>query len=349
MGRIGESQLKAQIKSGDYKNAYFIYGEESYLKEYYVNCLIKQLANGPFRDFNYHRFDGKKTALADILKDADQLPMMADYNFVLVSDYPFDKSESDCKAIKEYLADVPETTILVFWFDSINVDIKKNSKWKSLEAAFSKAGDSVNLEKRSESEIVKLLVGGCKKRGAVLSADNARYLISFAGNDIKTLLNETEKLCAYVGEGEITKKTIDSNATKCLQAKVFDLSKAIVKSDYEKAFSVLNSLFAAKEEPVSVLAVIANCYVDMYRVKCAKSAGMPFEDVANYYNYKGREFALKNAMRDCSSISVSQLRRSLDAIMAADNSLKSTVADSRLILEETLVKLLMISKEVKYD
>ena len=62
-----------------------------------------------------------------------------------------------------------------------------------------------------------------------------------------------------------------------------------------------------------------------------------------------REFALKNAARDCAALTFSQLRRSLDVIMTADNSLKSTAAASRLILEEMLVKLLLISKEVKYD
>lgn len=109
-----------------------------------------------------------------------------------------------------------------------------------------------------------------QKRGAAISSENARYLISVSGSDIKTLLNETEKLSAYANGGEITKQLIDKLAVRCLQAKVFDLSKAVVRGDYEKAYSVLDSLFAAKEEPVSVLAVISNCFVDMYRVKCAK-------------------------------------------------------------------------------
>lgn len=349
MGRIDEKQLKQQIKSGELSNAYFIYGEEGYLKEYYVGALKSKVVNSTFEDFNFHHFNGKKTPISDILKDADLLPMMSEYNFVLVCDYPFDKNASDCDEIKEYLKDVPESTILVFWYDSIEVDIKKNAKWKAVEAAFSKAGSSVNLEKRSEGDLVKLLVSGCKKRGAALSADNARYLISVSGSDIKTLLNETEKLSAYVNHGEITRDIINKLAVKCLQAKVFDLSKSIVKGDYEKAYSVLNSLFAAKEEPISVLAVITNCFVDMYRVKCAKISGSSYDDVANYYNYKGREFALRNAMRDCSVLSVHQLRKSLDVLMAADNSLKSTASDSRLILEEAMVKLLLISKEVKYD
>ncbi len=349
MAKIGEKELKQQIKESNFSNAYFIYGEESYLKEFYINKLKSKIVEPAFADFNFHQYNGKDISLDDILKDAELLPMMSSYVFILVYDYPFDKSEKDCNTIKDFLTDLPETTIIVFSFDNIEVDVKKNSKWKALDNAFAKYGSSVNLEKRTEGDLVKLLVSGCKKRGASLSADNARYLISISGSDIKTLLNETEKLSSYVNGGEITKDIINQLAVKCLQARVYDLSKAIVKGDYNTVYSVLNTLFAMKEDSISVLAVISNCYVDMYRVKCAKIAGEPAEDVGKYYNYKGREFALRNAMRDCSALSVNQLRKSLDVLMSADNALKSTGADKRLILEEAMVKLLLISKEVKYD
>lgn len=349
MAKIGEKELKQQIKNKEFSNAYFIYGEESYLKEFYVNKLKEIIVEPAFADFNFHQYNGKDTSLDDILKDAEMLPMMSSYVFIHVSDYSFVDSKNDCEMIKEFLTDLPETTILVFSYDNIVVDIKKNAKWKSVESAFAKYGSSVNLEKRTEGDLVKLLVSGCKKRGALLTPDNARYLISVSGSDIKTLLNETEKLSSYVNGGEITKDIINQLAVKCLQARVYDLSKAIVKGDYNKAYSVLDTLFAMKEESISVLSVISGCYVDMYRAKCAKIAGEPVEDVANYYNYKGREFALRNAMRDCTALSVDQLRKSLDVLMLADNALKSTGADKRLILEETLVKLLLISKEVHYD
>jgi len=349
LAKIGEKELKQQIEAGSFSNAYFIYGEESYLKEFYINKLKEKIVEPAFADFNLHQYNGKDTALDDILKDAEMLPMMSSYVLIIVTDYPFDKSERDCNAIKEFLTDLPETTVLVFCFDNIEVDTKKSARWRALDNAFAKYGSSANLEKRSEADLVRLLVSGCKKRGALLTADNARYLISVSGSDIKSLLNETEKLSAYANGGEITKDMINRLAVKCLQARVYDLSKAIVKGDYNKAYSVLDTLFAMKEDSIAVLSVISGCYVDMYRVKCAKIAGEPAEDVGKYYNYKGREFALRNAMRDCSVLSVNQLRSSLDVLMQADNALKSTGADKRLILEEAMVKLLLISKEVKYD
>lgn len=349
MAKIGEIELKAQIKNEEFSNAYLIYGEESYLKEFYVNKLKQKIVDKTFEDFNFHSYEGKDVSLDDILKDAEMLPMMSEYNFILVHDYPLDKSSNDCNALKDFLKDVPETTVLVFWYDSINVDTKKNSKWKSIETAFAKNGSAVNLEKRTEADLIKLLISKASKKNATILRDNARYLISIAGTDIKTLFNEIDKLSLYVNGDEITKQVIDKLAVKCLQAKVFDLSKAIVKGNYDLAYNVLDTLFAMREEPIGILSVISNCFIDMYRVKCAKIAGKTYQDVANYYNYKGREFALRNALRDSESLSVEQIRASLDVLMLADNNLKSSSVSQKLILEETLVKLLLISKGVKYD
>lgn len=246
MGRIDEKELKKQIKDGDFSKAYLIYGEESYLKEFYVGNIVKKLVSGPLQDFNLHKFDGKQESVDDILKDADLLPMMGDCNVILACDYPFDKSEKDCKEIKEYLKDIPESTVMIFWYNSISPDFKKGARWKGVEAAFAKYGSSIELKKKSEQDLVKLLVSGCKKRGAVLSSANASYLISVSGSDIKTLLNEIQKLSSYADGSEITKDMIDRLAVKCLQSKIYDLSNAVVRGNYEKAYSVLDSLLPPK-------------------------------------------------------------------------------------------------------
>ena len=350
MAKIGEQELKQQLKTGDFSNAYLIYGEEGYLKEYYVNELKKRNVDSAFEDFNFHYHEGKNTTLSNILSDAEMLPMMGGCNFVLVCDYPIDKSAKDAADLKDFLEDVPETTILVFWYDSLPFDVgdPKKTKLKEIDKAFAKAGSTVVLDKRSEGELIKMLVSGCKRRGAVISNDNARYLISVSGSDIKTLMNETDKLSAYVKGGEITRSIINQLAVKSLQARVYDLSNAVVRGNYDKAYSILDTLFVIKEEPVRVLNEISACYVDMYRVKCAKITGKPADDIANHFNYKFK-WKIDNAERDSFSLSVDQLRRSLDVLMEADNNLKSTATDKKLVLEETMVKLLLISKEVKYD
>lgn len=345
MAAMNEKQLKDEIKNKSFSNVYFFYGEEHYLKEHYVNLLKKKIVDPAFADFNFHSYEGNDTSLDEIIRDAETFPMMSEYTFLLVRDYPFDRSVDEANAMKEFLKDVPETTIMVFVYDTVQIDVKKNSKWKSIITAFSKAGSSVNFEKCSEGDLIKLLINGAKRRNATLDSNTARYLISVSGSDLNTLLNELEKLAMYANGGEITKKIVDNMAIKCLQARVYDLSKAIVKGDSDSALAVLDILFQMKESAIAVLAVIGGCYVDMYRVKCAKIAGKPCEDVGEYYNYRGREFALRNALRDGSKISVEALRSSLDVIALADIKLKSTSIDSKVVLEETIVKLLILSGE----
>jgi DNA polymerase-3 subunit delta len=347
MAKLNESLLKEQIKNQNYSNAYLFYGEESYLKEFYIKQLKNKIVDPTFESFNFHKFDGKDTDLDDIIKDAQMLPMMSEYNFVLVRDYPIDKSKSDLKLIKEFLEDVPESTIFIFYYDSIEPDVKA-SAFKNLISYFDNAGCVVNMEKRSESDVAKLLVSGAKKRGSMLDINNAKYLISISGNDMKNLLNELDKLSYFAKGQEITKEIIDNMATKCLQARVYDLSKAVVSCNSDAAYGVLDTLFSMKEDPILITSVVSGVYVDMYRVKCAKSSGNSYDDVAKHFNYRGREFALRNASRDCASLSEKQLRNSLDVIMDTDLKLKSTATDKKLLIEEMIVKLIMIARENTY-
>ena len=342
MARINENELKEQIKTGDFSNVYFIYGEESYLKDYYIKKMKKKLADGAFADFNFHQYDSKNSTVDDILQDAQTLPMMSDYTFILVCDYPLDKAADDFNALKEFFKDIPETCVLVFWYDNIEIDLKKSAKWKSIENAFAKAGSSINLEKRSEGDLAKLIVSYAKKRSCTIDLNNARYLISVVGSDIQTIFNELDKICAFADLKDITKKEIDELAVKSLQARVYDLSKYILAANSDGAYSVLNVLFAQKEEPISILAVISSCYVDMYRVKCAKAANRSEFEIAEYYSYKGRDFVIRNASRDCRNISFENLRESIDVIQNADELMKSSSIDKNLLLEETVAKLLII-------
>lgn len=347
MAQLDELQLKQNINDSKLFNAYLFYGEESYLKQFYVGKLKSKLIDSAFESFNYHFFDGKDTNLDDVIKDAQMLPMMSEYSLVVVRDYPFDSLKEDMKAINEYFEDINDSCVLVFWYDAIELDVK-SAKFKNLSKAFSKAGACVELNKRSESDLVKLLTSGAKKRGSSLANNNARYLISVSGNDMKTLLNELDKLSYFCKGKEITKEVIDNMATKCLNARIYDLSKFIVAGNSDSAYNVLDTLFELKEEPIILLATIGGVYVDMYRVKCAKSAKLSYSSVGEHFNYKGRDFALKNAGRDCAELSEAQLRKSLDAISEVDLKLKSTAIDKKLLLEELIIKLILIAKEHRY-
>lgn len=348
MAKIGEKELKEQIKDNKFSNIYIIYGEETYLKDLYIKKIKSKLVDPAFADFNYHEYEGKDCSIDDVLRDAQMMPMMSEYSVVLVRDFPFSDNSEAVSSLKEYAKDVCDTSVLIFWYDSLNFDIKKNSKWNTVINIVAKAGSAVNLEKRSLSDLARMIVSYAKKQNRVISLADAQYLISVVGSDLKTIFNELEKMCNFAG-GEITRAIIDNLAVKSLQARVFDLSKFILRGDSDSAYNVLNTLFVQKEEPIAVLSVISSCYVDMYRVKCAKTANVNENNLTEFFSYKNREFLIKNAARDCRNISTEGLRKAIDILSHSDEMMKSTSVDKNLLLEETVAKLLMLrSKYASY-
>ena len=80
----------------------------------------------------------------------------------------------------------------------------------------------------------------------------------------------------------------------------------------------------------------------MYRVKCAKASGEGEGSISGTFNYKGREWLIKNAVRDSKNLSLENLRDAIDVLAKTDELFKSTSIDKNLLLEETVVKLLML-------
>lgn len=78
--------------------------------------------------------------------------------------FPFDK-KADVEDINAYLKVVPDTTVLVFTYQSLPVDTKKEKRWNSIIKAFAKAGDAVELNTRTQSDLVKMLVSRRQKAG----------------------------------------------------------------------------------------------------------------------------------------------------------------------------------------
>lgn len=342
MAKVGETELKNQIKNGDFYPVYLIYGEESYLKEYYVKKLKDKLVDDSFADFNFHQYEGKKVPLSDILNDADMMPVMSEHTFLLVHDFPLNKSKNDIDLLKEYLTQANESAVIVFWCDSIEVDVKNDAKWKSVISCIDKSGVCVDMQKRNEGDLVKIIVAKAKSNGSSISPNDAKYLIATVGDDIKTIISEVEKLSAFAHGGVIDRKIIDDLAVKSLQAQVFDLSKYILAGNSDGAYGILRVLSAQKQEAIPILSIISSCYIDMYRVKCAKASGLPETDVANFFNYKRKEWKLKKAASNAKNISIENIRNALDLIAKTDEMLKSTPIDDYILLEETVTKLIML-------
>lgn len=348
MPEITEADLKKQILKADFANLYFLYGEEKYLVEYYAKKLIAKAGGSKFEDFNSQMFDGGETGVDQIAAAVETLPFMTERKCVAVFDLDMDAVRAgEAAKWSELLSGIPETTVLIIYLPSVEINSKKNKNWKKFITDAQKHGNTVELKRGTNTQLEKLLTSGAAKRGCELSRQNAARIIEFCGSDMRTLLNELEKLCAFVKEGEITSQIISNITVKNLEARVFDLSKAILSGAYDKAYNILDLLFYQNEEPVSILAVLSSAYTDMYRVKVSIQSGYGAGELTKHFDYARKEFRLSIAERDSKRFSLQMLRDSLNAFLDADTALKSARGDRRIVMEKLIAQLLLIAEKGK--
>lgn len=341
MPEFDERQLKANIRSGEFMPVYVIYGDDDYLKKSYADYLCEKAVAKDFFDFNYQAFEGKNLDFRDVFDAAIMMPLMSERRCVLVRDAKLEgMNDDDFALFSDYMQNYSETTVLVFLQASGGFAPEKARKVLDL---VKKHGAVCVLNKRQGNDLIKPLVTSASKQGCVLSVQAANYLVSVVGDDYNTLKNEVNKICSFVGEGEITKEHIDNLAIKSDAAKIYDLTKFLLQKNFDKAYSVLSILLKQRVEPEYILGTIVSTYVDMYRAKVSLACGKSVEELGDAYGYGRNTFRLKNGARDSSRIDIDVLRKCLDELAEADKKLKSGRDNASTVLEQLMVRLFIVS------
>ena len=342
MAIVFEEALKKAIKTGD-KNVFVLLGEDGYLKSTYVEKVAKNIAD-PTDVFNYQRFEAD-SPLQEVYDAVQQFPMMNDKKVVILRDFDYLSCDSDdFNKFIELLSDVPETTIFIVWFDALEFEVKKNAKFDKIIKACDKIGGLVvRLNHKRGAELEKMLNDGALKRGCKMENGAAKLLIENAGDDLNTLRNELEKLCAYAKGEIITKTVVEKVSTKTVEADIYALADKILKCDLGAAYAILDDLFFMRVEPIIILSTISSVYVDMYRVLAGRNKNVSISQMAEEFAYGNRTFALENAGFNLKKFDFNKLSLSFKALTKADATLKSFSGDDRVVLEKLVVELSYIA------
>ena len=342
MAIMTEEALKKEISSKSLANSYMLFGDDSFLKKHYSDILVKKSFSGdPF--FNFHKFENS-VDLQDVYDAVNQMPMMSDSKCVLLLDYDFEHaSKTDFERLCELLIDNSDFSKIILKFDSVEVDVKRSARAKKLIASVEKGnGRVVQLNHRSPQALARLLCDAAAKRGCVLKSNVAMYLVQSVGEDLNILRSEIDKLCAFVGSGEISKETVDLVCVKTIEGSVYNYVTEIINGNVSNALNILDDMFYMRMEPIAILYTVSASFIDMLRVFAAQKDGVKTPEIASSFGYKNRAFVLDKAAANLRRIDSKRLFCCLDALLAADTKIKSSKADAKIILEELTVKLIYI-------
>ncbi len=351
MNILRTDELKRKLKSGVYAPVYFLYGNEAYLINHYTDLIVDSVVTA-LPEINLRIFDSDFD-VNEISSILYQVPMLSQKKCVVLNDYDLSSvSPSELDALIDMVSNPSDVAVLIFKYTCIEFSLEKknksqksNANFVAIAKALEKAGGIVaNIDHLTMGDTVKTIISGARRRGCLISSETAKYMIEYCSFDLTSLLCELEKVCSYVGEGEITKDTINKICARSVNSIIFDMAKAILANRAERSMEILDSLLNQKIKETDIVREISKSYMDIYRMYAARSANINVSTVAEDFDYGNREFVLKNAVPFAAKLNSNQLKLSLNAINEADVMLKG---GSRLkgvdVLRMLIVKLVLIS------
>ena len=265
-------KLKNDLSAGTLGCAYIFYGEESYLREYYLVELRKTLVPAGFEDFNYHKLEGKDLTVQALSEMAEAMPMLAERTLIVVTDYDlFKLNEEQRERMIAFLEDIPPYCCVVFVYDTLVY--KPNKTLKKLCKAIGDHVEAVEFRAAENSDLLSWIARRFKALGKEIDRQTAEYLIFTCGGLMTGLVPEITKIGTYAKGKTITQKDIDAVADPVLSAEVFKLSDAVLQGDYDRAAGILGDLLKMQTEPIMILAALGSQLRRIYTARIAIDSG----------------------------------------------------------------------------
>ncbi len=318
----GMKSLNEDIKTGQFKNIYLLYGEEAYLKKQYKDRLTKAML--PEGDtVNYAYYEGKGISIPEVIDLAETMPFFAERRLIVIENSGFFKNAAP--ELADYIRNLPETAYFLFVEEEVD---KRGKMYKAVKDK----GHIVEMGRQDEKTLVLWILGAMKRENKKVSESTVRYLISKTGTDMENLEKELEKLFCYtIDSQEVTVKEIDEICTTQITNKIFDMVTAVAVKNQKQALHYYYDLLALKEPPMRILYLLTRQFKLLLEVRAlvkkgygkkqvAESAGLhPF--VAGKYMEQCRAFKsqeLKAIMEDAADLEESVKTGRLSDVMSVE-------------------------------
>ena len=295
--------LQEDIKTGNFKNAYLLFGEEAYLKIQYKEKLIHAL-NPDDDTMNFSKYEGKGIEARELIDLCETMPFFADHRVVLVENSGFFKNK--CDELADYMKELPDYLRIVFVEEEVD---KRNRMYKAVKSC----GGIVEFAKQDEKTLMRWAAGILAKEGRRIRPGDMELFLTKTGTDMGNISQELEKLLSYtMGRDVITRADIEAVCTTQITNRIFEMIRAVTEKKQRKALDLYQDLLALKEPPMRILFLLARQFNLLLQVKellaehcdqatIAKRTGLQSFVVRNYIPMS-RQYAaeeLKAAVNDC--------------------------------------------------
>ncbi|MCR6513511.1 MAG: DNA polymerase III subunit delta [Clostridium chrysemydis] len=343
---INYEVLEKDLKSKKFSNSYVLCGVDEELLKEGVKKIIKPFIDKDTMDFNFVKFDGMKCTVDEIINASETLPFMGEKKVVVVYRAAFlsDKLDSANKKayneMKEYLKDVPSSTVLVMYY--LFSDKRDTAKKNKNIMALDKITTVVSIDKLRRDGFSKRIEEYFKKNSGNINKINLRYLCEKLPMNLDISKNEVKKLTDYAKGREVTKKDIDLLIQNKSEDDVFDLVEFISNKKTEKAIDVLDELLFKADQHMLIITSIENQFKRLYDIKLGMESGKRLKDFIGEFRLP--QFVIEKLIAQSNRFSLKGLNEILKLCLETEGRLKTSSNDKKTELELLLLNIAMVKR-----
>ena len=196
-------KLTEEIKTGQLKQVYILYGEEAYLRSQYKDKLKKALL-GDGDDMNFHYFEGKNISQGEVIDLAETMPFFAQRRVIVLENSGLMARGGE--ELAAYLGNPAQTAYFVFVEQSVD---KRSRLYKAATAR----GRAIEFKAQDEAVLKRWILGFLKKENKNITERDLNFFLDKTGSGMDNIRGELEKLFCYcMGRDVITAQDIEAVA-----------------------------------------------------------------------------------------------------------------------------------------
>lgn len=326
--------LQEDIKSGNFKSAYLLYGDEAYLRQQYKERLIHAL-NPEDDTMNFSKYEGRGIEVREMIDLCETMPFFAEYRVILVENSSFFKNK--CDELAEYMKTLPEYVRFVF----VEEEVDKRSK---MYKAVKSCGSVVEFAKQDEKTLMRWAAGILAKEGRKITTRDMELFLTKTGTDMGNIRMELEKLITYtMGQDIVTAQDIEAVCTTRTENKIFEMVRAVTEKNQRRALDLYNDLLTLKEPPMRILFLLSKQFRQLCLAKKMAGEGASQNEIASRLGVPA--FVVRNIMSCARSYSIDELEQAERDFVDAEEAVKTGTLQDGLSVELLIVKYSLGRKE----
>lgn len=332
-----QKAFRTAIKDGKFACAYYLYGEDDYLKYEAVRQLVASAVDPATQAFNLDQWRGgdlQGEALGVMLGTP---PMMADRRVVVIRDVG--ALRKDARAALEQYLKAPSPDIMLVLVSAAGEKPDKH---------LTSVAISVEYSPLTGSQLPKWIAQYVARAGGEISDGAVSLLQEVAGSDLSLLGLELEKLLSYTGGTPITESAVTAVAGVRRDETMSHLLDAIAGRQTTTALAALGPVL--QQPKSSAVTIVMALTVQMLALAWGEARGLPPAQRSREFfmllkttgsMYTGRAWgdAVSAWTKYASQWTSRDLDTALAALARADEALKET----RLSSDEQLLSTLILT------